>query len=295
MSLFKGIGAAMVTPFDKNGNIDYDVLERYIEHLIGNGVSALLPFGTTGEPATVTYEEYEKATRFIIQKTAHRVPVIVGAGSNSTAIAANKASSAASFGADGVLVVTPYYNKCTQRGIVEHYKAVAKAAKVPVIVYNVPTRTCVNIAPATIKELAKIDNVVAIKEASGDIDQFQDAAKICADIGFDLYCGDDSLTTIAMALGSLGTISVAANPAPKAMTELCAYCAAGKFDKARELQFKLNEFIHSLFSEVNPIPVKKAMQLIGFEVGAPRLPLTELEPEHCVRLEKAMREVGLIK
>lgn len=295
MTLFKGIGAAMVTPFGRDGNIDYDVLERYIEHLINNGVSALLPFGTTGEPATVTYEEYEKATKFVIKKAARRVPVIVGAGSNSTAIAAHKASCAAKFGADGVLVVTPYYNKCTQRGIVEHYKAVAKSAKIPVVVYNVPTRTCVNIAPETIRELAKIDNVVAIKEASGDIDQFQDAAKVCAEIGFDMYCGDDSLTTIAMALGCLGTISVAANPAPKEMSELCAFCADGRFDKARELQFKLNEFIHSLFCEVNPIPVKKAMQYLGFDVGAPRLPLTELEPEHCARVEKAMREVGLIK
>lgn len=294
MALFKGIGAAMVTPFSDNG-INYDVLDRYIEHLIDGGVSALLPFGTTGEPATVTYEEYEKASKFIIERVHGRVPVIIGAGSNSTAIAAHKAECAASFGADGVLVVTPYYNKCTQKGIVEHYKAVAKAAKVPVIVYNVPTRTCVNIAPSTIRELAKIDNVVAIKEASGDIDQFLEVAKICDEIGFDLYCGDDSLTTIAMALGSLGTISVAANPAPKEMSLLAKYCLDGKFDKARALQFKLNDFTHSMFCEVNPIPVKKAMQLIGIDVGAPRLPLTELEPAHVELVTKTMRGIGLIK
>ncbi len=295
MALFTGIGAAMVTPFGADGNIDYTVLERYIEHLISGGVSALLPFGTTGEPATVSYEEYDKATRFVIEKARGRVPVIVGAGSNSTAIAAEKAARASKLGADGVLVVTPYYNKCTQNGIVEHYKAVAKASKVPVIVYNVPTRTCVNIAPATIARLAQIDGVVGIKEASGDIDQFQDAAKVCADIGFDMYCGDDSLTAIAMALGCLGTISVAANPAPREMSEMCSLCAAGKFDKARALQFRLNEFIHSLFCEVNPIPVKKAMQLLGFDVGAPRLPLTELEPEHVELLKRTMTEARLIK
>lgn len=295
MALFKGCGAAMVTPFGSDGNIDYDVLERYIEHLISGGVSALFPFGTTGEPATVTAAEYKKATEFIVKKAKRRVPVIVGAGSNSTTLACEHAAAAKSYGADAVLVVTPYYNKCTQRGIVEHYKAVAKAAGVPVIAYNVPTRTCVNIAPTTIAELAKIDGVIGIKEASGDIDQFQDAAKVCADIGFDLYCGDDSLTTIAMALGSLGTISVAANPAPSQMSELCKLCADGNYAAARELQFKLAEFIHSLFCEVNPIPVKKAMQLIGIDVGVPRLPLTELEPQHEERLRSAMREVGLIK
>ncbi|MCM1368599.1 MAG: 4-hydroxy-tetrahydrodipicolinate synthase [Roseburia sp.] len=295
MALFKGCGAAMVTPFGSDGNIDYNVFERYIEHLISGGVSALFPFGTTGEPATVTAAEYKKATEFIVKKANGRVPVIVGAGSNSTAIACEHAEEAQKCGADAVLVVTPYYNKCTQRGIVEHYKAVAKAVGIPVIAYNVPTRTCVNIAPTTIAELAKIDGVIGIKEASGDIDQFQDAAKVCAETNFDLYCGDDSLTTIAMALGSLGTISVAANPAPAFMSELCALCAGGDYEKARALQFRLAEFIHSLFCEVNPIPVKKAMQLIGIDVGLPRLPLTELEPQNTERLAAAMREVGLIK
>ena len=295
MAIFNGCGAAMVTPFGKDGNRDYSVLERYIEHLIGGGVTALVPFGTTGEPPTVSHDEYEKATRFIIKRVAGRVPVIVGAGSNSTAAACEKADFARELGADAVLVVTPYYNKCTQRGIVEHYKAVAAAAKIPVIAYNVPTRTCVNIMPKTIAELAKIDGVVGIKEASGDIDQFQDTAKVCAERGFELYCGDDSLTTIAIALGARGIISVAANPAPKQMSELCKLCLDGNFAEARALQFKLNEFIHSLFCEVNPIPAKKAMQLLGIDVGAPRLPLTELEPEHTKLLESTMRGIGLIK
>lgn len=293
MALFNGIGAAMVTPFDGHG-INYDVLDRYIEHLISNGVSALFPFGTTGEPATVTPEEFEKAVPFIIERVNGRVPVIVGAGSNNTLAAAANAERARLLGADGVLVVTPYYNKCTQAGIVEHYKAVVTAAKIPVLAYNVPTRTCVNIAPKTLVELKKI-GVVGIKEASGDIDQFQDCAKVCHEVGLDLYCGDDSLTVIAMALGALGTISVAANPAPELMSKLCALCSRGDYAAARELLFSMSEFIHSLFCEVNPIPVKKAMQLLGFDVGAPRLPLTELEPEHTELLREKMREIGLIK
>ncbi len=283
----------MVTPFGKDGEIDYAVLDRYIEHLIDGGISALLPFGTTGEPPTVSPAEYKKATEFIVAHVKGRVPVIVGAGSNSTAAAAEKAAAAKSYGADGVLVVTPYYNKCTQKGIVEHYKAVVKAAGIPVLAYNVPTRTCVNIAPQTLAELKKI-GVVGVKEASGDIDQFQDAAHVCYDVGLDLYCGDDSLTTMAIALGSLGTISVAANPAPKQMSELCKLCFENKFEKARALQFRLAEMIHALFIEVNPIPVKKAMQFIGIDVGAPRLPLTELEPEHAEKLKAEMIKAGII-
>ncbi len=294
MALFKGVGAAMVTPFGKDGNIDYNVLERYIEYLIDNGVTALIPFGTTGEPATVTPQEYDKTIKFVIDKVKGRTPVIVGAGSNSTAIACEHAQKAKELGADAVLVVTPYYNKCTQRGIVEHYKAVAKACA-PVIVYNVPTRTGVNILPSTIRELAAINGLIGIKEARGDIDQFQDVAKVCGETDFDMYCGDDNLTMISMALGCAGAISVAANPAPALMSKLYGLCENGDFTAARAMQFELSEFIHALFCEVNPIPVKKAMQLIGFDVGAPRLPLTELEPEHVEKLSAAMREIGLIK
>lgn len=294
MAIFEGAGAAMVTPFGKDGGIDYAVLDKYIEHLISGGVSALVPFGTTGEPATVTAEEYDAAARFIIEHVRGRVPVIIGAGSNSTAVARSKAEHAKSLGADGVLVVTPYYNKCTQLGIVEHYKAVASAG-LPVIAYNVPSRTGVNILPQTVAELTRIRGMAGIKEASGNIDQFQEVAKICADADFSVYSGDDGLITVAMALGCSGVISVAANPAPIKIARLCALCDDNKFAEARALQFELSEFIHALFCEVNPIPVKKAMQLIGFEVGAPRLPLTELEATHIDRLIAAMREVGLIK
>ena len=294
MVLFKGVGAAMVTPFSSDGNIDYNVLDRYIEHLISGGVSALLPFGTTGEPPTLSADEYTEALKYIVKKVNGKIPVIAGAGSNSTHKAYEQAMLAKRCGADGVLVVTPYYNKCTQRGIVEHYKEVAKAG-LPVIVYNVPSRTGVSIAPATLKELAAVKGIVGIKEASGNIDLFQDVAKVCAESGLSLYCGEDSLTTVGMALGCAGVISVAANPAPRYMSELCELCFANNYPAARELQFKLEEFIDCLFCEVNPIPVKKAMQLLGLEVGAPRLPLTELEPEHTNRLKIAMKEIGLIK
>ncbi len=293
MALFRGVGAAMVTPFGKDGKIDYDVLSAYIEHLISGGVAALFPFGTTGEPATVTADEYEKTIRFVLEKVNKRVPVIVGAGSNSTAVACEHVKTVKRLGADGALVVTPYYNKCTQNGLIEHYKAVASIG-LPIIAYNVPSRTCVNIAPPTLTKLAAIDGIVGVKEASGDIDQFLDAAKACNDAHLPMYCGDDSLTTIAMAMGCYGVISVAANPAPRQMSDIVMLCDNGDYAKARELQFRLNEFIHSLFCEVNPIPVKKAMQLIGYDVGSPRLPLTELEPQHTERLKAAMSEIGLI-
>lgn len=293
MTLFKGVGVAMVTPFGKDGSIDYDVLKAYVEHLISGGAAALIPFGTTGEPATATAEEYEKATAFIIKQVNRRVPVIVGAGSNNTALAYDHALSAKRLGADGVLVVTPYYNKCTQNGIIEHYKAVAKAG-LPVIAYNVPSRTGVNIAPATVRRLAEIDGIVGIKEANGNMDHFMQVAKICDEVGLDLYSGEDGLTAVAIMLGAKGVISVAANPAPRQMSELCKLCFDGNYKKAVELQFKLQELIDSLFCEVNPIPAKKAMQLLGFDVGAPRLPLTEMEKDHALRLAAAMRELGLI-
>lgn len=295
MVLFKGVGAAMVTPFDSENKVNYDVLERYVEHLISGGVNALLPLGTTGEPATVTADEYYSIIEFVKRKAKGRVPVIAGAGSNSTALALSHVDEAKKAGADGVLCVTPYYNKCTQRGAVEHFKAIASRG-LPVIVYNVPSRTGFDLKPQTVEELAHIPGIVGIKEASGKIDEYQSVAAICDGTdGFSLYCGDDGMTTAAMALGSDGVISVAANPAPKLMSELIAYCFAGDYTSARKLQFKLDEYISALFCEVNPIPVKKAMQLIGIDAGLPRLPLTELEPEHTERLKRAMSDLGLIR
>ena len=294
-SVFSGVGAAMVTPFDRNGNIDYSVLERYIEHLISGGVNALIPFGTTGESSTVTDSEFEDAVRFITKKTRRRVPVIVGAGSNNTVRAAYKCAAARRLGADAVLVVTPYYNKCTQQGIVEHYKAVAKEAKIPVVLYNVPYRTCVNIEPETLAKLKKIDGVIGIKEASGNIESITKTAEACCEIGLDLYCGDDAHTVTTMALGGIGAISVAANLVPERMNKMCSLCRSGDYASARKIQFDLSELISALFCEVNPIPIKKALQLYGIDVGLPRLPLTELEKAHTKRLWSAMLSMGLIK
>lgn len=293
MTLFTGVGAATVTPFGKDGGIDYAVLDAYTEHLIAGGVSAILPFGTTGEPATITRDEYFDGLKHIVTKVNKRVPVIAGAGSNSTAIACEHASDALKAGADGILVVTPYYNKCTQNGIVKHYDAIA-AVGLPIIAYNVPSRTGVNIAPETLEKLAGIKGIVGIKEASGDINHVQQTARVCEQTGLAMYCGEDGLTSVFMSLGCKGVISVAANPAPKLMNELVTLCNNGDYEAARKLQFKLMGFISALFCEVNPIPVKKAMQLLGFEVGAPRLPLTELEKTHVDELKKCMREVGLL-
>lgn len=293
MEIFKGIAAAMVTPFGKDGSIDYDVFGRYIEHLISGGISALVPFGTTGEPATLSPDEYKRGIEFVVKRAGKRVPVIVGAGSNSTATAVEHAKTATATGADGLLVVTPYYNKCTQRGIVEHYKAVA-AVGAPIIAYNVPSRTGVNIEPTTLAELANIPNIVGIKEASGNIDRLQSLAAVCDETGLSLYCGDDGLTVVTCALGGTGVISVAANPAPQLMTKLYSLCSQGDYASARKLQFKLDGFVRALFCEVNPIPTKKAMQLLGFEVGAPRLPLTEMEKEHVTVLREKMKELDLL-
>lgn len=293
MKLFHGVGAAIVTPFDGQDRIDYAVWDRYIDYLTDNGVAALIAFGTTGEPATVTADEYEQAVAHIIAHVRGRLPVIVGAGSNSTAVAVQKAALAKKLGATGVLAVTPYYNKCTQRGIIEHYKRMADVG-IPVIAYNVPSRTGVNILPATVKELAQIKGIVGLKEACGNIDQFAATARVCGENGLAMYSGDDNITAIAMMLGCDGVISVAANPAPRLMVTLCELCDRNEYKKARDLQFKLADLISALFAEVNPIPVKKAMQLLGYEVGAPRLPLTESESDNTLKLKQELRKVGLL-
>lgn len=292
MTLFTGVGVAMVTPFS-DGKVNYDLLGKCIDRAIDGGASALIPLGTTGEPATLSPAEYADAALFAVEYTAGRVPVIVGAGSNSTDAACKKVELCLKAGADGVLIVTPYYNKCTQGGLVEHYKAIADVG-LPVIAYNVPSRTGVNIAHDTLKKLAQINNLVAIKEANTDINHFIATARTCAECGLDMYSGDDALTTIAMLLGAKGVISVAANPAPRLMSDICAHCLKGDFVSAQALQDKLCDFISALFCEVNPIPVKKAMQLLGVDVGLPRLPLTELSPEHTELLKKFMKHIGVL-
>lgn len=289
MALFNGCGTALITPFNESG-VDFAALEKLIDKQLQGGVSALFVLGTTGEPATMSEREREQVIGFAVKKAGGRVPVIVGSGSNSTACAVEKSVKAEKLGADGLLVVTPYYNKCTQNGLYLHYKAVCEAVGIPVFAYNVPTRTRVNIEPSTLKRLCEIKNMAALKEASGDIDQVQ-AAAAAVKGGMDFYIGDDSLTLIAYALGACGVISVASNVIPEIMSELARLCSAGDFEKARQIQFKLMPLMSALFCEVNPIPVKKALQITGLDCGVPRLPLTEMESANAAKLEKALKDI----
>ncbi len=292
MALFTGSGVAMITPFTQDG-INYDALGKIIEHIIKGKTNALFVLGTTGEPSTMTREEKEKVLEFSIAKVNKRIPVFAGAGGNNTSDAVDFARRCEKIGADGLLVVTPYYNKCTQNGAVAHYQAISDAVNVPIVAYNVPGRTGFNIAPSTCLSLAKIKNIRAIKEASGNIDQILEAARL-TDGKLDLYSGDDSLTVPAMSIGAKGVISVAANVIPETIHNMAALCLENRFLEAAKIQFSIATFVKALFSEVNPIPCKKAMQLLGFDAGIPRLPLTEMEPEHTELLKAEMKKLSLI-
>lgn len=293
MSIFTGSCAAMVTPFGKDGKIDVNVLHKLIDKLIAGGTNAIVVAGTTGEPATMTKPERDFLLTETISYVNKRVPVIAGTGSNSTATSIENSVNAEKLGADALLIVTPYYNKCTQKGLVAHYGEISKSVSKPIILYNVPTRTRVNIEPETIYDLAKLNNVCAIKEANGEIDHIQAMSKAVFETGLDMYTGDDSLTMISYALGGIGLISVAANVVPEKMSELCAFCASGDYENAKKLTFKLMPLMKALFVEVNPIPAKKALQLVGVDVGAPRLPLTECEPIHTEMLRAALKDLGI--
>lgn len=293
MSVFHGVGVAMITPFDDNG-INFDEFGKMIDYLIERKADSLVVCGTTGEPATMTADERRAAIDFAVKKAAGRVPVIAGCGCNNTAETVKNAREAQSLGADALLVVTPYYNKCTQNGLFLHYSAVAEAVDIPVIVYNVPSRTGVNLLPSTMLRLSAIRNIEGIKEASGNVEQLQELVRIAGD-KTDVYLGEDSLTYLGMTLGAKGVISVAANVAPLLMHEITANAETGDFAAARNAQLKALPLIRALFSEVNPIPVKKAMNFLGFNAGTPRLPLTEMEDSHAEVLRSEMRELGLVK
>lgn len=293
MSVFHGVGAAMITPFDSDG-VNFDAFGSMIEYLIDGKIDSLIVCGTTGEPATMTADERRAAIAFAVKKTGGRVPVIAGCGCNSTAETVANARAAQSLGADALLVVTPYYNKCTQNGLVAHYTAVAEAVDIPVIVYNVPSRTGVNLLPSTMLRLSDVKNIVGIKEASGNIEQLQELVRITRG-KTDVYLGEDSLTYLGMTLGSKGVISVAANVAPLLMREITENAENGNYMAAREAQLKALPLIRALFSEVNPIPVKKAMNFLGFDAGVPRLPLTEMEEAHAAALYGEMQTLGLVK
>ena len=293
MAIFTGAGVAIITPFHEDGSINYDQLKKLVDYHCENGTDSIVICGTTGESATMTEEEHLECIKRTIYFTAGRIPVIAGTGSNCTATAVELSREAAKAGADGLLVVTPYYNKATQKGLIEHYKAIAREADAPIIMYSVASRTGCNIEPATVAALVKeVDNIVGVKEASGNISQVAKIMQLTqGDI--DLYSGNDDQIVPILALGGKGVISVLSNVAPRETHEICAKFFAGDIAGSRELQLKAIPLINALFSEVNPIPVKKAVSLMGMEAGGLRMPLTEMEEANVQKLAQAMRAFGI--
>lgn len=293
MAIFTGSGVAIITPFHEDGSINYDQLKKLVDYHCENGTDSIVICGTTGESATMTEEEHLECIKRTIDFTAGRIPVIAGTGSNCTATAVELSREAEKAGADGLLVVTPYYNKATQKGLIEHYKAIAREADAPIIMYSVASRTGCNIEPATVAALVKeVDNIVGVKEASGNISQVAKIMQLTqGDI--DLYSGNDDQIVPILALGGKGVISVLSNVAPRETHEICAKFFAGDIEGSRELQLKAIPLINALFSEVNPIPVKKAVSLMGMEVGGLRMPLTEMEEANAQKLAQAMRAFGI--
>ncbi len=293
-TLFEGSAVALVTPFDKTGkHIDFDKLGELVEFHISNGTDALVICGTTGEAPTLEDDEHCQAVKYSIDKCAGRIPVIAGTGSNNTDHAIMMTKIAESYGADGILSVTPYYNKTTQRGLYKHYEAIANSTSLPIILYNVPGRTGVNIAPETVKELSHISNIIAVKEASGNIGQVAQIAALCGD-DIDIYSGNDDQIVPIMSLGGKGVISVIANIAPKQTHDVVQKYLDGDCKASMDMQLKMIELVGALFCEVNPVPVKTAMNLMGFEVGPTRLPLCEMSDSNIARLKTALVNYGLI-
>ena len=291
-TIFTGAATAIVTPF-KNGVVDYDMYGTLIDWQIEQGIDAIVTVGTTGEGPTLTHEEHREVIRYCVEKVAHRVPVTAGTGSNCTEEAIGLTKFAAQVGADAALLVTPYYNKATQAGLVASFTAVADAADLPCVLYNVPGRTGCNIQPATVAKLAEHPMICAVKEASGNISQVAQIAALAGD-KIDIYSGNDDQVVPIMALGGKGVISVLSNVAPAATVEMCRRMLAGDVAGARELQLKYLPLIDALFCEVNPIPVKAAMAAMGYGENSLRLPLTCMEPAHEERLLGCMRDLGII-
>ena len=294
MAIFKGAGVALVTPFHEDESVNFEAFEALIEMQIEGGTDAIIVCGTTGEPSTMTEEERVSVIRFVIEKVNKRVPVIAGTGCNNTRNTVAMSKEAEGLGADGLLVVTPYYNKATQEGLFLHYKAIADAVNIPIIMYNVPSRTGCNILPATAVRIAReCKNVVAIKEASGNISQVADLALMGKGI-LDIYSGNDDEVIPILSLGGIGVISVLSNIAPKDTHDMVMEYLEGDREKALDIQLRYLEVIHALFCEVNPIPVKAALNLMGKNAGTLRLPLTKMSEKNQAVLKIAMEEVGLI-
>ena len=293
MSIFTGAAVAIVTPFNEDTTVNYEKLDKLIEYQIENGTDAIVICGTTGEASTLSHEEHIDVIKHCVKTVNKRIPVIAGTGSNSTDTAIYLSKEAEAAGADALLLVTPYYNKATQGGLYVHFKDTADAVNIPCILYNVPSRTGCNILPETAVKLARdVKNIVAIKEATGNISQIAKLIQL-ADGCIDVYSGNDDQIVPIMSLGGLGVISVLSNVAPKQTHDMCQACLDGDFKKAAKMQLEALPLINSLFSEVNPIPVKKALNLMGFEAGPLRKPLTEMEEAHAIILEENMKEYGI--
>ena len=290
-TIFTGAATAIVTPMTETG-IDYEALGRLVDFQIAEGINAIVVMGTTGENATIEHEEQADVIRFVVERTAKRVPVIAGTGTNNTEHVLANTRAACAAGADAVLVVTPYYNKATQNGLVQHFTAVADVSTVPVILYNVPGRTGCNLQPKTVAKLAKHPNIVAIKEAAGNMAQAVELIALCGD-EIDIYSGEDALTVAMMAMGAKGTISVLSNVVPAMTVEMTDAALAGDFAKAAGLQCRMLPLINALFSEVNPIPAKAAVSAMGYGADILRLPLTPMEPDNRAKLYEEMRKLGV--
>lgn len=294
MAIFKGAGVAIVTPMKENLEVNYDKLDELLEEQIAGGTDAIIICGTTGESATLTEAEHSEAIRFTVERVKHRIPVIAGTGSNCTATAIHLSKEAEKDGADGLLLVTPYYNKATQNGLIAHYSKICSEVSIPSILYNVPSRTGCSLQPQTIAHLVKnVDNIVGVKEASGDIGTVAEIMHLC-DGNIDLYSGNDDQVVPLLSLGGLGVISVLSNVAPKYVHDMVYKYLEGDTAGACKMQLDALPLCSALFCEVNPIPAKAALNLMGKEVGPLRLPLTEIEDAHREVLKKAMTEFGIL-
>ena len=290
MSLFKGSGVAIVTPFKEEG-VDFHKLGELLDWHISEGTDAIIICGTTGEASTMSDDEKKAAFKFAVEKVAGKIPVIAGTGSNNTSYSVNLSKYAEDVGCDGLLCVTPYYNKTTQKGLVEHYTAIADAINIPIIIYNVPGRTGLNITPDTLKILSEHKNIIGVKEASGNISQVVEIGTFCND-DFNMYSGNDDQVVPLLSVGGIGVISVVANIAPKEMHDMVINYLNGNVEKSMELQLKIKPLNDALFCEVNPIPIKTAMNLLGFDVGNLRLPLTSMSDKNLQYLKNTLTNYG---
>lgn len=288
---FKGSATAIITPFDENG-VNFEVFAQLIEHQIAGGTDAIVFLGTTGEPSTMTATELDEVMKFAVKTVAGRAKIIFGCGSNNTAKAVETAKKAEGYGADGLLAVTPYYNKCTQNGLIAYYKAICEAVSIPVIAYNVPGRTGVEIQPATMNKIADIPNIAGIKDAGGNMSKTMETLRLVKD-RCDVYSGEDALNLPILACGGVGVISVLSNIIPSDVKKLCNLVAEGKLQEAISLNDKMLPLANACFIEVNPIPVKEAMCILGFAAGTPRAPLTQMEETNREKLVAAIKAYGL--